>query len=392
MAEPTVRGRFVWHELLTSDPAAAQHFYAGICGWQVEQWNEDPNYSMFVAANGPIGGVLHVADNAMGTGEQPKWLPYIAADDVDATVERAVSLGARVLQKSGATPGGGRYAVLADPQGACFGVYGSTATSPPAAQGVARGEFSWHELATTDSEAALKFYSALFGWEQLVQHDMGDEGPYRIFGVGGSQLGGIYNKPDGEPVWVSYVLVQNAAKSADHIKSAGGNIVMGPMQVPGGDWIAVAADPQGAVFAVHAYKAKSKARAAAAAEQDEASEAPVEVVESEPEKERKQAPKRRQTKKKQPAAKATSKKKAASASQRKTAKKTSAKKTSTKKTTKTKAKTTKRSAKKAAARKSAKKKSARSGARGKKVARRTTATAKAARKSKVARKKARRAK
>ncbi|MET0660327.1 MAG: VOC family protein [Steroidobacteraceae bacterium] len=390
MADPTVRGRFVWHELLTSDPGAAQQFYATICGWRIEQWDKDSNYSMFVGPNAPVGGALQLPDNAMGTGDQPKWLAYIAADDVDATVDKAVALGARVLQQSGATPGGGRYAVLADPQGASFGLYGSTNAAPPPAQGVARGEFSWHELATSDYEAALEFYTKLFGWELLVKHDMGDMGPYCIFGLDGTQMGGIFNRSadmPGDPSWLSYVLVPNAGKSADKIRTTGGQVVNGPMEVPGGDWIAVASDPQGALFAVHAYKAKAKVRAAAAASAPEETAPPREEV-AEP-----QAA--------QPAAKPV-KKKAAAVTKRKSAAvkaKAPAKKTSAKKAAKKVAKkAAKKAVRKAAKKQSSKKKVVRSAARGKKSVRRVAAkkTArrgkKAARKGKTAKKKARRGK
>ncbi|MET0984735.1 MAG: VOC family protein [Steroidobacteraceae bacterium] len=388
MADPTVRGRFVWHELLTSDPGAAQQFYSTICGWRIEQWDKDSNYSMFVGPNAPVGGALQLPEEAMGTGDQPKWLAYIATEDVDATVEKAVGLGARVLQQSGATPGGGRYAVLADPQGACFGVYGSTNSSPPPAQGVARGEFSWHELGTSDYEAALKFYMELFGWELLVKHDMGDMGPYCIFGLDGTQMGGIFNKSTdvpGDASWLSYVLVPNAGKSADKIRATGGQVVNGPMEVPGGDWIAVASDPQGALFAVHAYKAKAKVRAAAAASAPEEASPPREQV---------AVPQ---------AAEKPAKKKAAAATKKESAvvkAKVPAKKTSAKKAAKKVAKKVVRKAakKKAAKKKSSKKKVVRSAARGKKSVRRVAAkkttrrAKKTARKGKTAKKKARRGK
>jgi predicted enzyme related to lactoylglutathione lyase len=354
MADPTVRGRFVWHELLTSDPEAAQKFYPQISGWKIQRWDKDSNYSMFVGPNGPIGGALKLPEQAMGTGEQPKWLPYIATEDVDATVQKATSLGARVLQKSDATPGGGRYAVLADPQGACFGIYGSTTAEPPEAHhDVARGEFSWHELSTSDHAAAFQFYSELFGWDQLVEHDMGQMGTYRIFGIESTQLGGMFNKTTdmpGEPAWVSYVLVPNAAKSVDKIRAGGGQILNGPMEVPGGDWVAVALDPQGAPFAVHAIKAKAKSRAAAAVS------APAEPV---PEREEVATPQAPQRKAKKTAEKVTP---AAPAESPAPSKKSAAKKTVSAKTkapAKKKSATKKRAAsKKAAGKKTAPRKTA----------------------------------
>ena len=156
-------------------------------------------------------------------------------------------------------------AVLADPQGTVFAVYTPEAPTP-SSDTPALGEFSWHELATTDPAAALGFYSALFGWEKTNSFDMGPEsGLYQMYGWGGKSMGGIYKKPADMPAppnWLPYAMVANADQAAARATAAGGQIVNGPMEVPGGDRIAVILDPQGAAFAVHS-KAKAVAGKAA---------------------------------------------------------------------------------------------------------------------------------
>jgi hypothetical protein len=119
------------------------------------------------------------------------------------------------------------------------------------------GAFSWHELATTDPEGGWTFYSALFGWEKMGEFDMGPSGLYREFGYGGQMVGGIYLKPAQTPVsnWLPYARVSSADDAAAAAGLQGGTVILGPMEVPGGDRIAVMRDPQGAVFAVHAAKA-----------------------------------------------------------------------------------------------------------------------------------------
>ena len=75
------------------------------------------------------------------------------------------------------------------------------------------GTFSWHELATSDNEAAFAFYSGLFGWDAMQRMDMGPVGIYLIFGSNGVQRGGMYIKPPenpGPPNWLPYVHVPNA--------------------------------------------------------------------------------------------------------------------------------------------------------------------------------------
>ena len=71
MADNTVRGRFVWHELMTPDPSGAHAFYSKVVGWKTQPWEHDPSYQMFAAASGPLGGTVA---QAAGT---PHWLHYV---------------------------------------------------------------------------------------------------------------------------------------------------------------------------------------------------------------------------------------------------------------------------------------------------------------------------
>src|SRR6185503_21183340 len=79
MADATVRGRFVWHDLLTPNAAGAHEFYGKAIGWTPAPWKQDPTYLMFAGPGGPIGGSVERAT-------APQWLPYIGTTDVDAAV------------------------------------------------------------------------------------------------------------------------------------------------------------------------------------------------------------------------------------------------------------------------------------------------------------------
>jgi predicted enzyme related to lactoylglutathione lyase len=148
----------------------------------------------------------------------------------------------------------GKFAVLSDPQGAVFAIL-QAERQPTRREAPPRpGEFSWHELMTTDREAAWDFYQALFGWEKTDSMDMGGGNRYQMFGWSGMSVGGMFNKAADMPFppsWVSYAMVPNADAAARRVTAAGGQVLMGPMDVPGGDRIAVCLDPQGAAFAVH---------------------------------------------------------------------------------------------------------------------------------------------
>jgi hypothetical protein len=251
MADQSVRGQFVWHELKTPDANAAHAFYAKAIGWKSQPWEEDPSYVMFAARRGPIGATTDV------NGASPHWLPYIGTGDIEKTVQQAQELGGSVVKDIDSISSGSRYAVLADPFGATFGVYESAGDygtmTPPQA-----GEHSWHELMTGDYQAAFDFYSSLFGWQKMDEHDMGELGTYMIWGLDGRKLGGMFNAMSGgpPPSWVSYVQVKDVHQVARKVKSAGGKVINGPMEVPGGDWIVQAVDPQGAMFAAHATAAR----------------------------------------------------------------------------------------------------------------------------------------
>ena len=263
------RGRFVWHELLTTDPKAAGAFFSKIIGWKTQPWGTDGSYTLFVSGSRQLAGLMVLPEDAKKMGAPPNWLTYVGTTDVDETARLATSLGARVLKAPEDIPGAGRFAVLQDPQGATFGIYKSH-QSPAADAAPVVGDFSWHELATTDAKAAFGFYQRLFGWEETSAMDMGEMGVYQMFGQSkqGRTLGGLFNKPSqmpGPPAWLAYIKVPDARKTADAIKKAGAKIVNGPMEVPGGDWIAQGIDQQGAMFAVHSVVAAPPAAATASA-------------------------------------------------------------------------------------------------------------------------------
>lgn len=254
MAKATSRGRFVWHDLLTTDPKAALTFYTRIVGWKTQPGQTNPSHTILLADSGPVGGVMTLPPEAKAMGAPPHWLSYIETPDLEATVDRAVQLGARTIKPATEIPDRGRLAVLADPQGAVFAPY-TPAKAPQVNDPPKPGEFSWHELATTDQSSALRFYQELFGWEKHETMEMGGPvGVYQIFGWGGKGMGGIYNKPaemPAPPHWLPYATVADTRKAATAVTEAGGNVLTGPMEVPGGDLIIVGVDPQGATFALH---------------------------------------------------------------------------------------------------------------------------------------------
>ena len=265
MPDSDLRGRFVWHELMTTDTKSAAAFFTKVIGWKTKAWDPDPSYTMFVTQGRPMAGLMAIPADAKKMGVPPNWVTYIGTPDVDETARQAVALGAKILKQPSDIPTIGRFAVIQDPQGAAFAVFtpapGSSSTQAPVV-----GDFSWHELLTTDWAAALTFYQSLFGWEKTESMDMGPEmGTYQMYGWKGRTLGGMFNKPKqrpGPPSWLPYIKVTDSKKVAATVKKLGGQVVTGPMEVPGGDWIVQGMDLQGAVFAVHSSKPVANAKPA----------------------------------------------------------------------------------------------------------------------------------
>jgi predicted enzyme related to lactoylglutathione lyase len=258
-----VRGRFVWHQLMTRDVPGAKKYYSKLAGWKTIPWPLDPAYTVCHADAVPVAGIMEIPPEVPA--EMPShWVQYIGTRDVDATADAAVRAGGSVMKAPGEMQGAGRYAVLKDPQGAMFAIIDPENARPEAAGPPPLGTFSWHELATTDYEAAFAFYSGLFGWDVMQRMDMGPNGVYLIFGQNGVQRGGMYIPPSSvqmPPSWTPYAHVQDADKAHALATSLGSTSLVPPMDVPGGGRIACLLDPAGAAFSVHSMPVAAAAPA-----------------------------------------------------------------------------------------------------------------------------------
>ncbi len=245
------RGRVIWHELITSDPAAAVEFYTRTIGWTVDSSGDEGLATRLQANDRTIGTIVPLADARAE--RTPHWLTYVACTDIEATCRHAESLGGVVLAPPRFIPTAGCRAVLQDPQGAILGIVAREGETEGRARMTAPGEFSWHELATTDCRAALSFYRTLFGWEQTGQFDLGAGGMYYLCGQRGVCFGGVCSVrgDSAVPTWLPYIHVADIRIAADRTAAFGGAISVPVYEVPGGEWAVVGTDPQGARFAAH---------------------------------------------------------------------------------------------------------------------------------------------
>lgn len=250
-------GRFVWFDLVTHDPESAQRFYPAVLGWGTATFHDTGSpYTMWTRAGGgpetAIGGIHPMGDPPE---HPPHWLAFVSVPDPDAAAHRAEEAGGRLYVAPQDIPTVGRFTIFADPHGATISAFRSDHGTPDEEPEPQVGQFSWHELSTgVEPGEALAWYRELFGWEEIDRFDMGDDGPYLLFGRRGRMLGGIYRAGDRPTGWLHYVRVPDVERAAAKAREAGGSVQLDPMDVPGGDRIAQLLDPQGVPFAVHQTK------------------------------------------------------------------------------------------------------------------------------------------
>ena len=114
-------GTIWWNELRTTDVSAALSYYRALFGWQIER-RELPSgpYWVAVAHGRAIAGI---AESEAAEGEtDPRWLPFVAVDDVEAAMQETEAAGGRILRPAADVAGVGRIGLAADPSGAPLGL------------------------------------------------------------------------------------------------------------------------------------------------------------------------------------------------------------------------------------------------------------------------------
>jgi len=247
-----VRGQILWYELLTTNMKAAEDFYTKVVGWTTASFEGSPEpYDMFMRnGQAPVGGVMTIPD---GMNFPPHWEMYVGVPKLEDAVAHIERLGGSVLGPPVDVPTIGRMRTMMDPQKVLFAIYEPASPQPPEAERQL-GEVSWHELYTTDAEAAMTFYKEVFGWRPTADMDMGAMGKYQLFGRT-MDLGGMMKKPaelaQVPNNWGLYFRVPDVDAGGERVKAHGGQVKNGPMDVPGGGRIVNCMDPQGAAFSLH---------------------------------------------------------------------------------------------------------------------------------------------
>jgi hypothetical protein len=252
------QGSFIWYELLTKDAKAAKTFYDAVVGWTIDAEPQPGgmDYRMINVPDGMTGGVMQLNADMIAGGGRATWLGYIGVDDVDASVASIVADGGQVHLPAFDIPNVGRIAMVTDPQGNPFYVMrGASDQSSNVYQRMGMQHVGWNELVSSDDAASLDFYDKQFGIAKVGVMPMGPMGDYSFIANAeskGDAIGAVMktNAESSRTGWGFYFNVPDihAAKAA--LEAGGGKVLHGPQQVPGGQFVIQAQDPEGVFFGV----------------------------------------------------------------------------------------------------------------------------------------------
>lgn len=248
-------GDFIWYELMTTDADAAQAFYEPLIGWKFAgSGTPGMDYRLGSKDGTEVVGLMELTDDMTRNGARPAWIGYIAVDDIETSIAALKDKGGQVHMGPNHLEGVGHMAMVADPQGAAFYLMQPEGED---SQSFARyepreGHCAWNELLSGDQAVVHAFYTSLFGWEKAHSMDMGEMGSYDMYSAGDYTLGAIMQKSADMPasLWSYYFRVPEIQHAAEYVKANGGQIMTEPMEIPGGEYIINAVDPQGAMFSL----------------------------------------------------------------------------------------------------------------------------------------------
>lgn len=239
-------GTFCAVDLAAADPEKGKAFYAGLLGWDHGEVYRE--WTPCLLDGKIVAGIFSQPDDQRTAGAPSSWLNYVSVADAEADAARAVELGGSVLAPPSDVGEGARLAVLADPQGAAFALWqpigyaGAQLVNVP-------GALSWNQLSTTDPEAAVSFYTELFGWKE-EKLDGGDQSYWSFRNSEDWLNGGAMALPPGSPApphWLPFFASDRLDGHAGRVAELGGTVIVPILPVPAGRLL-VAQDSQGAAF------------------------------------------------------------------------------------------------------------------------------------------------
>jgi predicted enzyme related to lactoylglutathione lyase len=245
-------GKFVWFDLITDDLPAVRKFYGTLLGWEFTDVTRFGQPYVLARNYGRlVGGFVPVAPAPKQ--EVSQWIGYQSVENVDDAVTAVGKSGGRTLVAPVDLNGVGRAAVVADTQGAPFGLLRLKGGDPADEPAPTDGSFFWMEYLARDPNAAAGFYTRTFGYERSVTDRLGMS-EYIVLSRGRARAGVLQApKPEMRPTWLPYVMVTDPSDLITKVSSLGGTVLLEPRADVRRGSLAVVMDPSGAIVAFQRY-------------------------------------------------------------------------------------------------------------------------------------------
>jgi predicted enzyme related to lactoylglutathione lyase len=242
-----VPGKWVWAELFSEDAAAAADFYGKVFDWSFKTYRagRGPGYTVASSDGEPIGGLIE-RDHRYANQRGSRWIGMISVADVQAAARYAADNGGKVIVAPRKLKGRGEVALLADPEGAPFGVIRSANGDPPDYLAEDR-QWVWLELWAKDPKAMAQFYSGIGGYELESMARPDGRDAYLLVSAGYVRCGIIATPDRSLPsAWLPYLRVNDIKATVASAAGAGARVVMAPREEVREGRVALIADPTGA--------------------------------------------------------------------------------------------------------------------------------------------------
>ena len=255
------RGKLVWIDLVTTNLPGARRFYAGLFGWTFADLGQGNGkgrgaYTLAYQDGAPVAGLTQRKPR-VGQARQARWIAFMSVADVAAAAKDVAAKGGRVLVAPRNVPARGEMALVADPDGAPFGLINSSSGDPPDGLPPA-GDWIWALYQSPDATSAAAFYQDVGGYE-VVPDDRLGEAPHFLLVAGGYARASVVGIPAERaglpPDWLYFARVRNINESLARVRELGGRVLMAPNPEVLDGRLAVITDPAGAPLGLMEWEA-----------------------------------------------------------------------------------------------------------------------------------------
>lgn len=243
-------GKFVWHDLATTELEKQKTFYSDVFGWRYRTIsNTDDQYTLVLNGEHSVAGMFSVTprqDAQAGA----LWFGLMSANDLAKVASAVEQGGGAIHTQPTSLPQRGTYALFRDPEGALFGVLKSSSGDPPDAD-IEIGDFLWMDLFAHQPGQAGTFYRQLADYE-ITRNEVREGIERLVLNAHGRPRAGIVPLPEdaNRAGWLPYVRVGDIKETLDKVATAGGYVMVPPDEDLLDGNLAIFADPQGGILGI----------------------------------------------------------------------------------------------------------------------------------------------